>query len=271
MNEQDLQRLTNLLQDFYNLTGMKICIYDGGEEELCYYPEKLSSFCSLLRQDEKMNERCLQCDHHAFAQCKKTHEQYVYTCHAGLIECVSPILYDGKILGYIVLGQVKTDETAPFSYLEEVSVSSKELEKRFRSLPTVSLDKLRSAVHVLDACAGYEYLKRIVSLSQNRIDVALDGYINERIADDLSVTKLCSAFQLSHSEIYSIFKEFFLSTPAEYVKTRRLQHACTLLKTTALPVNKVAVQCGIPDYNYFSKLFKKTLGISPREYRKNNR
>jgi AraC-like DNA-binding protein len=270
MSITDLQKLNTLLKDFYNLTGIKICIYDNSEEELCYYPEKLSAFCSLLRENKEMEKHCLQCDRNAFATCKRTHEQHLYTCHAGLLECVSPILFDGKIWGYIVLGQIKTEKNSIFSLPDNTfpKETYEELKKRFDALPFIPLEKLHSAMHVLDACAGYEYLKKIVSLSNNRIDLLLDAYINEQIAGDLSVSALCSKFHLSHNEIYSIFNEFFRSTPAEYVKIRRLQYACSLLKNSSLPINKIAIQCGIPDYNYFSKVFKKEIGVSPSQFKR---
>ena len=58
MDVYNQKKLWELLRDFYNLVGLKVCIYDSDEEELVYYPEKLSSFCSLLREDAKMDERC---------------------------------------------------------------------------------------------------------------------------------------------------------------------------------------------------------------------
>ena len=270
MQTYDLQKIEQLLKDFYNLTGLKACFYDSDERELCFYPEKLSGFCALLRKDAQMDERCKACDQHAFAVCKKTHKQYVYTCHAGLLECVSPILYDNKLLGFIVLGQIKKSETdTPYRHEKSTDEEThKELYAHFQNLPFVGLEKINSAMRILDACTGYEYLKSIAKETQGKIDVALGEYIDMHIDGDLCVQTLCSKFHLSHSEIYSIFKEYFHATPAEFVKFRRLQKACDLLKYSDLPVNKIAVACGIPDYNYFSKIFKRQFGISPRQHRK---
>ena len=44
MQQYDLQKMQELLHDFYNLTKIKICIYDNAENELCYYTEKLTYF-----------------------------------------------------------------------------------------------------------------------------------------------------------------------------------------------------------------------------------
>ena len=82
MHEYDLSKMQELLHDFYNLTGIKICIYDSAENELCYYPEKLTPFCRALREDAAADGRCRACDRRAFAECKRTHRRAVYTCHA---------------------------------------------------------------------------------------------------------------------------------------------------------------------------------------------
>jgi ligand-binding sensor protein len=265
----DFTKIQSLLKDFYNLTGIKTCIYDNEENEICYYPEKFTPFCSLLRKNPQMDERCKNCDKKAFTICKKTRAQYVYTCHAGLIECVSPILYDNKIIGFVVLGQIKPQNSTHHNV--DLEYASKVLDEMYQNLPNISIEKINSAIKIIDACASYEYLKNLLNQVENKIDVLLDRYVGEHLDSDLSVQTLCSIFHLSHSEIYSIFKEYFHSTPADYVKTRRLFYARTLLENTLLPVNVICKKCGLDDYNYFSKIFKHHFGISPREHRKNHK
>ena len=121
----------------------------------------------------------------------------------------------------------------------------------------------------MDACTGYEYLKTLVSAEENRIDKRIEKFINSNLKNDLSVTALCSEFRLARSEVYSIFKEYFGTSPAEFIKNRRLNYAGKLLVTTHYPVNKIATLCGISDYNYFSKNFKAFFGVNPTKYRKN--
>ena len=69
--------LRSLLKDFYNLTGIKTCLFDAQGNELCYYPQKHSSFCAYLRRDEEMNARCERCDREGFAACRALRAQLV--------------------------------------------------------------------------------------------------------------------------------------------------------------------------------------------------
>lgn len=273
MNGYNVEKLSELLKHFYNLTGMKICVWDSSEHELCYYPSKLSDFCALVREDPELDARCAECDRLAVLACKRTKKQYSYTCHAGLRECVSPVLHGDVIIGYIVVGQIKSENSGHFSaFLKTVGKERREkLLAAYDSLRTFEAEKIESAVHVLDACTGYEYLKSLINTDDAPINVQIDAYISENIDRDLSVKMLCHKLHLSHGEIYNVFKSYFNSTPAEYVKSKRLALSLKLLKNTALPVSEVAKRCGISDYNYFSKSFKKAFSKSPREYRRASR
>lgn len=262
MNDYGFQKMQELLHDFYNLTGIKICIYDSAENEVCYYPEKLTPFCKLLREDKSADARCRDCDRRAFAACKKTHRRTAYICHAGLLECFSPILYNDKIIGYIVIGQIRAENMPALNGQDET------LQALYAQLPILAMDKINSAIHILDACAGYEHLKSLVSDFDERIDARISAYIEEHIAGDLSVTALCRAFHLSRVELYALFREYFSATPADFVKERRLQKARLLLEQTRLAIVTIAAQCGIPNYNYFSKQFKALFGCSPSLWRK---
>ena len=272
MSNIDIKSLEKLLEDFYNLTGIKACIYDLEGNELCYYPSKFSRFCEIVRRDKHMDTKCKDCDKLAFDICRKTHCQYSYTCHAGLWECVSPILYNGNVIGFIMLGQIKTDSSSDFDEISDnLPEGLKEkLKASYENLPVISSKSLSSAFHILDACAGYELLKRVVQLHNTAIDTAIRGYIANNLSGVLSVSSILSEFHLSHGELYRIFKEYFNSTPAEYIKKERLNFACRMLLDGSLRVNEIASLCGIPDYNYFSKQFKAYFGCSPREYKKKN-
>lgn len=53
----------------------------------------------------------------------------------------------------------------------------------------------------------------------------------------------------------------------EYIQEVRLKHARLLLNTTKFPIQEIAANCGFLDVNYFTRVFKKVHGMSPREYR----
>jgi YesN/AraC family two-component response regulator len=54
----------------------------------------------------------------------------------------------------------------------------------------------------------------------------------------------------------------------EYFNRLRMQRACELLQTTGRPVLEIGCKVGYNDPYYFSRAFKKIIGVSPNEYRK---
>ena len=59
-------------------------------------------------------------------------------------------------------------------------------------------------------------------------------------------------------------------TPADFLRTARLQHACQLLEQGDIPIQEVARLCGFTDAKYFSRCFRLKYGTSPSAYKDAN-
>ena len=258
------EELFNLVKDFYNLTRIKICIYNLDGEEVFYYPEKFSSFCGKYRENKQVNDLCEKCDNLAIEECKKKLKPITYNCHIGLTECIAPIIIDEILYGFVVLGQIKTENT----HMEKILLLSDDLIKLFNELPIINEKKMRSSLNILVALTSIEYMKEYIKEIQNSLKTKLINYIDRNLCENLSVDILCETMNVSKRELYSLCSQNYRCTPAELVRERRLYKATVLLTTTKTRINKIAYECGIGDYNYFSKLFRTSYGVSPRVYRK---
>lgn len=92
-------------------------------------------------------------------------------------------------------------------------------------------------------------------------------HIDADISADLSLKKQAELNGVSTSYLSTCFKKETGKNYADYVNSKRISHAKHLLKTTRLQIQTVAQYCGFPDMQYFSKVFKKYTGYTPREYR----
>lgn len=86
-------------------------------------------------------------------------------------------------------------------------------------------------------------------------------------AGDLSLNSLAKTQGLNASYLSSLFRRETGETVTGHINRKRMQLAMRLLSSTRLQIQTIAQHCGIPDVNYFSKLFKKITGKSPKEYR----
>ncbi len=92
-------------------------------------------------------------------------------------------------------------------------------------------------------------------------------YLLEHYGEDLNQKSVAQMFYVSRSYLSKIFKAKTGRGFNEYLNKIRIEQAKACLKTTALPVTEIAFNCGFNDSNYFSKIFKKTEGVSPLNYR----
>jgi len=92
-------------------------------------------------------------------------------------------------------------------------------------------------------------------------------YIESNLNGDLSLRTLAQKLNISGSYLSTIFKKETGQTLTDLIAHRRVERAKELLRTTRLQIQTVAQHCGIMDVHYFSKIFKKISGMTPKEYR----
>ena len=79
---------------------------------------------------------------------------------------------------------------------------------------------------------------------------------------------LSSHFFVSKFHLSREFKKATGLTVGNYLNSRRINKAKELLRFTKEPIGTIAVSCGIPDVNYFTKVFVKYESMTPSAYRK---
>jgi AraC-like DNA-binding protein len=97
--------------------------------------------------------------------------------------------------------------------------------------------------------------------------LAIKELLESRYTEPLRLEKLARNAHLSVSHFCALYKHYFGVPPIEYLLRIRMQHASFLLHDLQLSVKEVAAAVGYEDLYYFSKLFKKRHGASPRQYR----
>lgn len=94
--------------------------------------------------------------------------------------------------------------------------------------------------------------------------------IESNLASDLTLSELATTLNINASYLSTVFKKETGKTVTGYVNEKRIELAQELLKTTNLQIQTVAQYSGIVDVHYFTRLFKKLTGLSPKQYREVN-
>ena len=93
------------------------------------------------------------------------------------------------------------------------------------------------------------------------------NYINKNLAKQITLDDIAHAASMSRSYVSSYFKLVTGVSPYDYLLTARVEKAIRLLKKTELSVTEIAQKCGFGSLSSFNKTFRKSLGVTPREYR----
>lgn len=91
-------------------------------------------------------------------------------------------------------------------------------------------------------------------------------YMQERLEDDISITQLAEAANMSVSHFIRSFKRSLGMTPRQYFIRLRLEQAKFLLRQGSIPLKDIAARTGFSDQAHFSNMFKQATGFTPREY-----
>ncbi len=91
--------------------------------------------------------------------------------------------------------------------------------------------------------------------------------IDYDLTADLSLKTQAGFLNVNASYLSTLFKKETGVTLTDYVNKKRVENAIFLLNSTSMQIQNIAQYCGIPDVNYFTKIFKKYTGKTPKEYR----
>lgn len=120
------------------------------------------------------------------------------------------------------------------------------------------------------------YLQQYRDANHSPIDDnnAIQGaihYMKENLEKRLTLIEIAKAVGYSSSHFSIIFKKETGYAPLNYFNLLKIQQACFLLDTTEMKIKQICYKIGIEDAYYFSRLFRKIMGVSPRAYKKSQR
>jgi AraC-like DNA-binding protein len=128
--------------------------------------------------------------------------------------------------------------------------------------------KMETKGIVLQILAHFlQYASNPKQVIDKRIENAI-LYIRHHISEPIELAELAQDSNLSKTHFIRLFKQEMGSTPVQYINRKKIEQAQLLLLTGKMPVKSIAYSLAIDDDSYFSRMFKKTTGVTPQEYRR---
>ncbi|WP_017258453.1 AraC family transcriptional regulator [Pedobacter arcticus] len=127
---------------------------------------------------------------------------------------------------------------------------------------------------LLNLISSFVLITADISIKTDKFQLIINSsmqFMKENIENNLNLNQLAANVNLSVSHFSSVFKRITGVSPMNYYNDIKIQKACEYLKYSNTLVKEISYKLGIFDVHYFSRLFSKTMGITPLKYRLHHR
>jgi len=272
----NIKRLSELLGYLYDMQGLQCSIHEPDGREI-YSSKARSRYCDLVCAAEGGYARCLACDRTGIQTAIQQKKPYQYRCHAGAIDTAIPVMISGEAQVVILFGQL-LDDSGVQQQWEQAKArvawypNQEELRQAFYSLPRMSQREIKACYELVNACVSETRMELLTALDAPGNVQKLEWYIANHYSQPLSLSGIARALNMSVSRLCDLASGMGPDTTVmRLVTARRMAAAQSLLANSDHSIREVASRVGIPDYNYFSKVFKKETGQTPSAWRRQQR
>lgn len=253
---------------FHEATGMIISFFSPGREgNVDFYPEEeRSPFCKLVQSSPRGKARCLNCDRVAMRKAFRFKAPYIYTCHAGLINFIVPLVFNGKPIGSVISGQLLDRSPVPSDFdrvwgkVGDLGIDRGVLRKAYGEVKIFSRKNLDLAVKLISLMANYIIEKESTYILQRELIGQQKKLLTEAQKKEELREKLKKAWPFLRLETVSIKDQ----TRRERIATEA-KHFIESRYAEPLTLDMVSEAVFLSP-SYFSALFSEYTGIGFAEY-----
>ncbi len=272
----DIEKINRFLYDFYHITGVTVSIWDAEMNRLSFKPDIMPDFCRLVTSSSLGRSLCLQSDLKVCSLCQVSRTPVSRKCHAGLTDTAIPLILNNRLFGYMMFGQVRGEQDHILTVKDverlatQLSLPPKELYAAYTKLGNFNLERINSTANILTSAVSYLFDSGSIHYTDSELITELEKWIADHISLPFRIDEIYTRFGISKNKLYLLWEKHFHMTVGQYILEKKMRVASKLLLNSNRKISDICNDIGIYDYNYFTKVFKKYYGMTPRDYRKMN-
>lgn len=232
-------------------------------------------YCLHIKSNRDCLSGCVAEHTRIIHSCGK--EPFFSMCSAGAWEFSYPVYFGDLLMCIINVSGYCLDEKkghrAAENYLKKYDRDSNLLLETYdkaleKNVPPI--EKITAVINPLIYMLELAY-KEFPPTENNDLYTRILHYLNEHHNEKITIEDMAEALHYSASAICHIFKKRNGMGISAYLTELRMKEAKNLVENTKLSITEIAYAVGILDSGYFSKLFKKSFGLSPMAVRKSGK
>ncbi|HBU12523.1 MAG TPA: AraC family transcriptional regulator [Clostridiales bacterium] len=194
-------------------------------------------------------------------------ERCVYAC---VVFDLSQMTGGNKILASVVSGDITVSTRLPGGNSELAGIMQKLQDALSGQEPGFELNVQGLLYQLFSVIVRRRCYKRNTSPADgqarlNRLKSAL-SLIEQEYASPITLEQLARAAQMSPKYFCHFFKQMTQYTPIEYLNRRRIEAACYRILSGWQSMTELTYECGFSDLSYFIRVFKRIVGVTPKQY-----
>ena len=171
--------------------------------------------------------------------------------------------------GQLLMQEVIRDSDVGYEEIKEAFLEALDCFKNKPSFYEMLLKE--KLLHILILLFSYGYIREsddshITSENRRHIKSALE-YITDHYSEKISISEMAQLAGFSENYFMSLFRQYVGMSCIQYVNHYRIQKAAHALEETTKSVSEIAMIHGFDNISYFNLQFRRTFGMTPREFR----
>lgn len=249
--------LLEIRTTFFTPDGSQVVV--GGEKPNCMY-------CSYLHDYLDTEQQCKAFDAQKTSEATRRQELITYDCPGGLTGAAAPVIFNGRLLCVILIGQFRQTDGMPKDIAKRWNEKfhNDKLEKVFLQAPYFEPKKISDIIGLLSLFVKYISSQRLVHISHDPV-VHLLEYIEDHPTDMLTLQDAAAMVHRSTSSVAHSFRKATGKSFRQFQIDKKLDLADEHFRTDPMSsVSQVAARVGYQDPLYFSRVYRKHRGFPPK-------
>lgn len=261
----------DLIDAFARSFPAKITLFSASMEELSVaLGNPGSPYCRVVRERLGLVQLCKDMDRSMCSRSVGVEGVTRYRCHGGLVEAILPVKIDGRIIGYFMLGQFRDGGAVDDSIWEHAKKQGLDvsfIKDAFDAVPLFSPESTESMMELFTMLVRFIVSQRYVAAPQGVLLNRIETWIQDNIQEAFRLDHMARDLAKSPSSLSHTVKEKAGMSLGGLVALRKVEAFEEEIKLhPEWGIKEGADYLGYEDPLYFSRVYRKVRGQSPRSY-----